>query len=97
MNIKRFLFLFLIHNSCFATQEIPLVTIWPQATQTVYKKHSLLDSQDKKQVQVISKEQINRSGSLTMSDIVNAKNGLQIREAYAGRTNISMRGFGDNG
>ena len=64
MNIKKILFLFLllIQNSTFATQEIPEVTIWPHNNQINYKKSSLLNSQDQNQIHVISSDQISSSG-----------------------------------
>ena len=97
MNIKKILFLFLllIQNSTFATQEIPEVTIWPHNNQINYKKSSLLNSQDQNQIHVISSDQISSSGSQTLSDILNGKNGIQIQSSEPGRTVIDMRGFGD--
>jgi iron complex outermembrane receptor protein len=99
MKKKLFLFLYLllIQASSFAAREIPQVTIFTQNSQNYYNNYSIIDSQDQNQVQVIPKKEITKSGSLTLVDVVNNKDGIQTMQMNEGRTTISMRGFGDNG
>ena len=92
---KKILLLLLLPSVALAIEEIPLVTITPPDANTTYKNSSLLNTSSS--LQTISSDQIQSSGAKSLAEVLNATNSIQIfKPSGAGRTIISMRGFGDN-
>jgi iron complex outermembrane recepter protein len=96
MDQKKLLILFFTSNLVFATEEIPLIKVFPRNNYISYKTASSLNTQS--QVQVISNKQFTASGSPSLSDVLNSQAGVQIIEpnGASNRAVFSMRGFGGN-
>lgn len=96
MDQKKLLIIFFISNLVFATEEIPLIKVFPRDDYINYNTANSLNTQS--QIQIISNKQITVSGSQSLSDVLNSQAGVQIIEpnGTSNRAVFSMRGFGGN-